>query len=93
MGPHLIIKQLQASFQTLFCSCFFHLHHNLHHKYIPETCGIIEGGVFGDDRRQNRFENAIMDYFQTVTDLKACFTKFKSAATLRVCLAKFKSGA
>ena len=24
----LIIKQLQASFQTLFCSCFFHLHHN-----------------------------------------------------------------
>jgi hypothetical protein len=44
----LIIKQLQASFQTLFCSCFFHLHHNLHHNSIAETCGYIDGVVYGN---------------------------------------------
>jgi hypothetical protein len=44
----LIIKQLQASFQTLFCSCFFHLHHNLHHKQFSETRRNIGGEVFGN---------------------------------------------
>ena len=41
----LIIKQLQASFHQLFCSCFFHLHHNLHHNSFVETLGNI-GMVF-----------------------------------------------
>jgi hypothetical protein len=35
----LIIKQLQASFHRLFCSCFLHLHQNLHHNYTAETRG------------------------------------------------------
>jgi hypothetical protein len=50
----LIIKQLQASFHQLFCSCFFHLHHNLHHNYNAETCGNIGDGVFGDNIIQKK---------------------------------------
>ena len=58
----LIIKQLQASFQTLFCSCFFHLHHNLHHNYIAETCGNIGGVVFENSIIfDNNITNNFMD--------------------------------
>jgi len=45
----LIIKQLQASFQRLFCSCFFHLHHNLHHKSFLKTIENIGVDVFGNN--------------------------------------------
>jgi len=57
----LIIKQLQASFQRLFCSCFFHLHHNLHHNSIDETCVNIGVIVFENNSvLENNIESQLL---------------------------------